>query len=94
METEKPAYTMFGKPIKDENGNPVMRDLNKRIEAQVELTKFVLERKGGWVKTDKLVGKHLLFSLADLRRAAEAKKAREAETKAISANSSGNEAVS
>lgn len=82
MSTETPAYTMWGKPILNPDGSPVMRDLNKRLEVQADLTKFALERLDPkkYGKTDKVVGTHhILFSLSDLRRAEQEEKAREAQ---------------
>lgn len=43
METKEPAMAMFG-PIKDENGNIIMKENTKLKSIKADITKFTLER--------------------------------------------------
>lgn len=78
LKTKQPVVTITG-VLTDENGNVVERENPNLMDKQLRATFFVAERamRDKYGKVDRVEGKHLHFSLSDLRKQEQAQKARE-----------------
>lgn len=68
-----PVRDKFGKVVTNPDGSYVRKENANLLRIKVDTAKYVTERldPNTWGKTEKTESKHLVFSLADLRRAKE-----------------------
>ena len=68
-----PVRDMFGNTVTNPDGSLVRRENPNLLRIKVDAAKYVTERLDPqiWGKKAKIEGRHLVFSLADLRRAKE-----------------------
>ncbi len=73
LRTNLPIRDMLGKTIAREDGSLVRKENHNLLRVKMDTAKFLAERLSPEVygKKEKAESKHLVFSLADLRRAAE-----------------------
>lgn len=71
LRTTVPIRNMFGQIVKNEDGSVARRENHNVLRIQMDTAKFVTERldPARYGKVEKTENKHLVFSLADLRRA-------------------------
>lgn len=71
LRTSQPVRNMFGQLIKDHKGNIVRKENHNLLRIKMDTAKYVTERLSPdrWGKVEKTENKHLIFSLAELRKA-------------------------
>lgn len=73
MRTKVPVRNMFGVHVKNEDGSLAYRENSELLGHQAKVAMYLTERLAPekYGRVDRTVNKHLVFSLADLRKAEE-----------------------
>lgn len=71
LRTTVPIRNMFGQIVKNEDGSIARRENHNVLRIQMDTAKYVTERldPARYGKVERTENKHLIFSLADLRKA-------------------------